>query len=220
MTAPLLVFVGGGAGAVLRWLVGRLALLTGQAPPLATLAVNLVGCLIMGLVAGWATHRGMAEPTRVFLMTGLLGGFTTFSAFSLDALTLFQRGAVGAALAYAAASLVGATAAVAATPFALIRLGGGNPATVLLMHEGHGGGAAQASGTVNAVDPARHTVNLSHGAIKALGWPAMTMDFPVGPDVDLAAVKPGMRVTFTLIRGGNGQYQVDTLQPATAAAGR
>ena len=118
----------------------------------------------------------------------------------------------------AASLIVGASAAAtAATP---VRQGGGSSTAILLVHEGHGGGAAQASGTVNAVDPARHTVNLSHGSIKALGWPAMTMDFPVGPDVDLAAVKPGMRVTFTLIRGGNGQYQVDTLQPATAAAGR
>jgi Cu(I)/Ag(I) efflux system periplasmic protein CusF len=115
----------------------------------------------------------------------------------------------------ASASLAGATAAAA--PLAPARPTGG-PA-VLLVHEGHGG-AAQATGTVNAVDTARHTVNLSHGAIKALGWPAMTMDFPVGPDVDLAAVKPGMRVNFTLVRGGNGQYQVDTIQPAATAAGR
>ncbi|RST32040.1 fluoride efflux transporter CrcB [Sphingomonas ginkgonis] len=117
---PLLVFVGGGAGAVLRYLAGRLALLLGQPPYAATLAVNLVGCLVMGLVAGWATHRGMAEPPRVFLMTGVLGGFTTFSAFSLDALTLMQRGAWAGAFAYAAASLFGSLAGVA-LGYALVR---------------------------------------------------------------------------------------------------
>ena len=86
------------------------------------------------------------------------------------------------------------------------------PAALRLVHEGHGG-AAQASGTVNAVDPARHTVNLSHGSIKALGWPAMTMDFPVGPDVDLAALKPGMWVNFTLVHGSGGGMVVDTIRP-------
>ena len=105
------------------------------------------------------------------------------------------------------APLVGAAAAVSPPPPAL---GGG---AVLPVHEGHGGTAAQASGTVNAVDAARHTVNLSHGAIKALGWPAMTTDFPVGPDVDLAAVKPGMRVSFTLVRESGGVV-VDTIRPA------
>lgn len=85
-------------------------------------------------------------------------------------------------------------------------------AALHLVHGGHGG-AVQASGTVNAVDPARHTVNLSHGPIRALGRPAMTMDFPVSPDVDLAAVKPGMRVSFTLVRGDGGMV-VDMIQPA------
>lgn len=93
-----------------------------------------------------------------------------------------------------------------------IAAGSPAPALVQLIHEGHTG-AAQASGTVNAVDTARHTVSLSHGSIKALGWPAMTMDFPVSPDVDLAILKPGMRVNFTLVHGNNGMV-VDSIRPA------
>ena len=117
---PLLVFIGGGFGAVLRYVVGRGAVLAGWAPPLATLGVNIVGCFAMGILAGWFVSRGGSEPWRVFLLTGLLGGFTTFSAFGLDALTLYQRGALGPALAYVAASVVFSLAAVA-TGFALVR---------------------------------------------------------------------------------------------------
>ncbi|MDP9085930.1 MAG: fluoride efflux transporter CrcB [Pseudomonadota bacterium] len=117
---PLLVFLGGGIGAVLRYAAGRAALLAGWAPPLATLGVNVIGCFVMGLLAGWFVSRGGSEPWRLLLLTGLLGGFTTFSAFGLDALTLYQRGATGAALAYVAASVLLSLAAVAAG-FALVR---------------------------------------------------------------------------------------------------
>ena len=110
---PLLVFVGGGVGALLRYGVGRAAVLGGYGAPLATLAVNIIGCLVMGLLAGWFTSRGGSEPARLFLLTGLLGGFTTFSAFGLDALTLWQRGASGPAAAYVAASVILSLAAVA-----------------------------------------------------------------------------------------------------------
>ncbi len=85
------------------------------------------------------------------------------------------------------------------------------PAWVQLIHEGHAG-AAQASGTINAVDTAHHTVNFSHGSIKALGWPAITMDFPASPDVDLATLKPGMRVNFTLVHGNSGMV-VNSIRP-------
>ena len=117
---PLLVFVGGGLGALLRYAAGRAALLAGWAPPLATLGVNIVGCFAMGLLAGWFAHRGGPASVKIFLVTGLLGGFTTFSAFGLDTLTLYQRGAIGQALAYIAASLVISLLVVAAG-FALMR---------------------------------------------------------------------------------------------------
>jgi Cu/Ag efflux protein CusF len=82
-----------------------------------------------------------------------------------------------------------------------------------LVHEG--GGDAHATGTVNAVDPAQHKINLSHGAISALGWPAMTMEFPVAPSVDLTRIKPGNRVDFTLEKKGDGgMYEIQSVQPA------
>lgn len=82
-----------------------------------------------------------------------------------------------------------------------------------LVHEGHAG-AAQASGVVNSVDAAQRKVNLSHGSIKQLGWPAMTMDFPVSTDVDMATLKPGMKINFTLVRGNGGAWTVDTAKPS------
>ena len=109
----VLVFFGGGLGAILRFLAGRIALLLGWAPPIATLTVNIVGCFVMGVLAGWFITRGTAEPVRLFLLTGVLGGFTTFSAFGLDTLTLWQRGASSQAAAYVAASVIASLAAVA-----------------------------------------------------------------------------------------------------------
>jgi Cu/Ag efflux protein CusF len=73
------------------------------------------------------------------------------------------------------------------------------------------------TGTINAVDAARRTVNLSHEPIPGVGWPAMTMDVPVGPSVDLGAVRPGTRVTFTLRRGPDGLYRIDSVMPAGPA---
>src|SRR4051794_35758020 len=70
------------------------------------------------------------------------------------------------------------------------------------------------TGTVNAVDPAGHKINVSHQPIPAIGWPAMTMDFAVAPSVDLSRVKPGSRINFSIEKGKDGMYQVETLQPA------
>src|SRR5262245_61111091 len=81
-----------------------------------------------------------------------------------------------------------------------------------LVHEGHAG-ATKASGTVDAVDATKHKITLSHGAIKSLGWPAMTMDFAVDKAIDLSAIKAGTKVNFTLVRGADGQWIVDTVKP-------
>lgn len=115
MGAALLVFVGGGLGALLRHLAGRLTLmLWGAGFPAGTMIVNVAGSLAMGLLAGWfAAHPGVGQPTRLFLTTGLLGGFTTFSAFSLDALALYQRGQVGLAIGYVALSVLLSLVAIA-----------------------------------------------------------------------------------------------------------
>ena len=76
---------------------------------------------------------------------------------------------------------------------------------------------AHATGTVNSVDAARHKLNISHSAIPEIGWPAMTMEFPVAPSIDLASVKPGSRMNFTIEKGRDGMYQVQSLQPASGA---
>jgi Cu/Ag efflux protein CusF len=76
------------------------------------------------------------------------------------------------------------------------------------------GSHTHTTGTVNSVDPAGHKINVSHQPIPSIGWPAMTMDFPVAPSVDLSHVKPGSRVDFSLQKGRGGMYEVDSLQPA------
>lgn len=86
-------------------------------------------------------------------------------------------------------------------------------------HRGHATavtqpGAAGTTGLVNAVNPAKRLVNLSHGPIAALGWPAMTMDFVVAPGVDLNAVKPGDPVVFTIGKDPAGMYRIETLRPS------
>jgi Cu/Ag efflux protein CusF len=96
---------------------------------------------------------------------------------------------------------------------------------------GHGAGhspgpVAQAAGakpagvgTVNGINAAKRTVNLSHEPIPSVGWPAMTMDLPVASSVDLTAVKPGTRVTFTLARGADGLFLIDSIAPGPAGPG-
>lgn len=103
------VFLGGGIGSALRYGVGRAALAGfGLNFPVGTLAVNVIGCFVMGALAEWlALHdAGVSQDTKLFLTTGILGGFTTFSAFALDSAVLWQRGATGAAVFYVLASLV------------------------------------------------------------------------------------------------------------------
>lgn len=89
------------------------------------------------------------------------------------------------------------------------------PGAMQLAHEGHKG--TRATGTVNAVDPAQHKLNISHNPIPELGWPAMTMDFPVAPSVDLRSVKPGMKVNFTIEQGQGGTPQIQSVSPAGGA---
>jgi len=72
----------------------------------------------------------------------------------------------------------------------------------------------QGTGTVKSIDAAGHKVNLAHNPIPAIGWPAMTMDFAVAPSVDLKALKLGARVTFTMQRGGDGMYVIQSIAPA------
>jgi Cu(I)/Ag(I) efflux system periplasmic protein CusF len=83
---------------------------------------------------------------------------------------------------------------------------------IQMAHAGHND--AHGIGTVNSVDPAQRKVNLSHNPIPEIGWPAMTMDFPVAPSVDLRGLKPGMRVNFTIERDEGGIYEIRAIAPA------
>ncbi|MGG7643264.1 fluoride efflux transporter CrcB [Rhodovulum sp. YNF3179] len=115
MTWTLLqVALGGAIGAVGRYLTGLAALRLGAGGfPYGTLTVNVIGSLAMGVVFVALTARG-ADRLAPFLMAGVLGGFTTFSAFSLDTLALWQEGRLIAAMAYVAASVALSLGAVAA----------------------------------------------------------------------------------------------------------
>lgn len=104
----LLVALGGAIGSVARFKLSGWVL--HQAPgwrfPAGTLAVNVIGCFIAGLLAGVAVKQEVFTPeARVFLFTGLLGGFTTFSAFGLETLLLLKRGEAGVAIANVVASI-------------------------------------------------------------------------------------------------------------------
>lgn len=94
-------------------------------------------------------------------------------------------------------------------------------AQMTMNHDRAGGGmpmgtmAAAATGTtgkVNAVNAVSRTINLTHGPIQALGWPAMTMDFGVAPSIDLVPVKVGGTIAFTVGKDANGVYQIDSLK--------
>lgn len=107
MMAYLLVFLGAGIGGAMRHGVNQFAaLLLGVAFPYGTLTVNVAGSFAMGVLAGYFAFRGeLPQEARLFLTTGLLGGFTTFSTFSLDAISLWERGQWLTAATYVAASL-------------------------------------------------------------------------------------------------------------------
>lgn len=96
----LLVFLGSGLGGMARHGVGLAAVRIGQGFPFGTLAINILGSTLMGVLVGWYAMRSGSQPLRLFLATGVLGGFTTFSTFALDGIVLLQRGETAAALAY------------------------------------------------------------------------------------------------------------------------
>jgi CrcB protein len=119
LVASLSVAAGGAVGSVLRYQIGRWVTNLagpGNAFPWGTLAVNIAGSLAMGALIGWLARGTLAEQAaenaRLLLGVGLLGGFTTFSAFSAEMVTMLHRGQGGLAAGYAAASLVAGMAAV------------------------------------------------------------------------------------------------------------
>lgn len=109
MTNIAAIAAGGAIGAVLRyWMARWVQSGLGTGFPVGTLAVNVLGSLVMGFAAIWLLERSSLPPeARLFLLTGVLGGFTTFSAFSLETLTLVEERHLGQAIAYVGMSVVG-----------------------------------------------------------------------------------------------------------------
>ena len=106
LITTLQVALGGAIGAALRFLTGvGILRLIGPGFPIAVMAVNVFGSFMIGLFVVFATQRGVTQ-LNPFVMAGLLGGFTTFSAFSLEAISLFELGAMWQALAYVVMSVV------------------------------------------------------------------------------------------------------------------
>ena len=113
MSPLLYVMVGGAVGSGARYLTGRaMTALLGAGYPFGTLAVNLVGGLLMGVLVGVLARNAAPEGWRLLLGVGVLGGFTTFSSFSLDVVTMAERGAPGLALGYVLVSVIGSIAAL------------------------------------------------------------------------------------------------------------
>ncbi len=114
------VMVGGAIGAGARHLVGQ-AMLARLGPgfPWWTLSINIGGSFAMGLLIGWLARSGGTEAVRLFVAVGLLGGFTTFSSFSMEFWLLFERGQMGQAAAYVLASVGGAILACGIGLFAM-----------------------------------------------------------------------------------------------------
>ena len=111
----LIIAVGGALGSMARYGTGRLMLgFLGAAFPYGTLAVNLIGCLLMGIISGVFAFKEQSGQWQLFLATGIMGGFTTFSAFSLDAVLLWQRGQAGLAISYVLISVLGGLALLCA----------------------------------------------------------------------------------------------------------
>ncbi len=110
----LMVALGGAIGSVLRYATNiLLAGLLGPGFPYGVLFINVTGCFVMGVLAGIGSFLWQwPEPMRVLVMVGFLGGYTTFSAFSLDVLTLVERGQPATAVGYVFASVMGSLIAV------------------------------------------------------------------------------------------------------------
>lgn len=109
LQASTLVALGGASGAVLRYHSGRLiGTLAGPNAvfPWGTFSINVVGSLLMGVLAGWLARHQASEAWRLLIGVGVLGGFTTFSAFSLESALLIERGLIGPAALYAVGSVV------------------------------------------------------------------------------------------------------------------
>jgi CrcB protein len=114
VTTVLIIFFGAGIGGTLRHFMNDwITRAVGSDFPWGIMAVNILGCFVMGVVVGWFAFRGQAsQELRLFLTTGVLGGFTTFSSFALDAVLLGERGQLVSASLYVMASVIVAIGAL------------------------------------------------------------------------------------------------------------
>ncbi len=106
-----LVGVGGAAGSIIRFIISKV-FISESAVFTYVVLVNIIGCLVAGCLAGYLDRHVHTEGTRLFLITGILGGFTTFSAFSLDFLNLLNKGDIRSAFIYVLISVVASLCAV------------------------------------------------------------------------------------------------------------
>ncbi len=114
LLSVLSIFTGAGLGALLRWILGSRLNPIFPTLPLGTLAANLLGGLLIGLAVAWfGRHPGLAPEMRLLIITGFLGGLTTFSTFSAEVVTLLARGEYGWGLGAIAAHLTGSLAMTA-----------------------------------------------------------------------------------------------------------
>lgn len=108
MKSIVLVFIGGGLGSIVRYLLNKWVSSMHQINfPFGTLVVNIVACFVLGLIVGLADHKQLMSPdARIFWAVGVCGGFSTFSTFTLESLTLFQMSANVSAVIYILVSVV------------------------------------------------------------------------------------------------------------------
>ncbi|MDX1408132.1 MAG: fluoride efflux transporter CrcB [Saprospiraceae bacterium] len=100
------IFVGGGLGSICRYGISRLALQWNHPLPLGTIIANILACLALGLVVGWSMKSSEHRVAQLLFAVGFCGGFSTFSTFSLENVTLWQNGAYGTAMLNMAISVV------------------------------------------------------------------------------------------------------------------
>ncbi len=114
MKEAMIVGLGGCVGSIGRYLIGGLVLHQAGSMkfPLSTFLINVAGCLLIGVLGGLGERHHITLEAKLFLMTGVLGGFTTFSAFGLETMSLIKRGDVGIAALYAGLSVALGVAAV------------------------------------------------------------------------------------------------------------
>ncbi|MEG1644081.1 MAG: fluoride efflux transporter CrcB [Bacteroidales bacterium] len=108
MKELIYIAIGGGAGSVLRYAISKFITdSSGKLFPWGTMTVNLLGCLIVGLIIGWIMHHNISEALRLAMIIGFCGGFTTFSSFSVESLNLLRQGYTGLFCLYSGISLAG-----------------------------------------------------------------------------------------------------------------